>query len=87
MLANQCQHPSKEPAMSVSKDRERGTFYVQCRYKDWTGEPKKKTKRGFKTEKEARKWEYEFLKRMEGAPTMLFSERSEERRVGKECRL
>lgn len=34
--------------MSVSKDPERGTFYVQCRYKDWTGEPKKKTKRGFK---------------------------------------
>lgn len=60
--------------MSVSKDLERGTFYVQCRYKEWTGEPKKKTKRGFKTEKEARKWEYEFLKRMEGAPTMLFSE-------------
>lgn len=60
--------------MSVSKDRERGTFYVQCRYKDWTGKTIKKTKRGFKTEKEARKWEYEFLKRMEGAPTMLFSE-------------
>lgn len=60
--------------MSASKDRERGTFYVQCRYKDWTGEPKKKTKRGFKTEKEAHKWEYEFLKRMESAPTMLFSE-------------
>lgn len=60
--------------MSVSKDPERGTFYVQCRYRDWTGEPKKKTKRGFKTEEEARKWEYEFLKRMEGAPTMLFSE-------------
>lgn len=61
--------------MSVSKDPERGTYYVQCRYKDWTGEPKKKkTKRGFKTEKEARQWEYEFLKRMEGAPTMLFSE-------------
>ena len=59
--------------MSVSRDPERGTFYVQCRYKDWTGEPKKKTKCGFKTEKEARKWEYEFLKRMEGAPTMLFS--------------
>lgn len=60
--------------MSVSKDPKRGTFYVQCRYRDWTGEPKKKTKRGFKTEKEARKWEFEFLKRMEGAPTMLFSE-------------
>lgn len=60
--------------MSVSKDPERGTFYVQCRYRDWTGESKKKTKRGFKTEKEARKWEFEFLKRMEGAPTMLFSD-------------
>ncbi len=60
--------------MSVSKDPQRGTFYVQCRYKDWTGELKKKTKRGFKTEKEARQWEYEFLKRMEGAPTMRFSE-------------
>ena len=60
--------------MSVSKDPNRGTYYVQCRYKDWTGESKKKTKRGFKTEKDARNWEYEFLKRMEGAPTMLFSE-------------
>lgn len=60
--------------MSVSKDPERGTYYVQCRYRDWMGEPKKKTKRGVKTEKEARKWEYEFLKHMEGAPTMLFSE-------------
>ena len=38
--------------MSASKDSERGTFYVQCRYRDWTGESKKKTKRGFKTEKE-----------------------------------
>ena len=60
--------------MSVSKDPERGTFCVQYRYKDWTGESKKKTKRGFKTEKEAQKWEFEFLKRMEGAPTMLFYE-------------
>ena len=47
--------PGEGRAMSVSRDPERGTFYVQCRYKDWTGEPKKKTKRGFKTEKEARK--------------------------------
>lgn len=60
--------------MSVSKDQRRGTFYVQCRYRDWTGEPKKKTMRGFKTEKEAQKWEFELLKRMEGASAMLFSE-------------
>ena len=38
--------------MSVSKDPERGTFYVQRRYRDWTGGSKKKTKRRFKTEKE-----------------------------------
>lgn len=60
--------------MSVSKDSERGTYSVRCRHKDWIGESKKKTKRGFETEKEVRKWEYEFLKGMEGAPTMLSSE-------------
>lgn len=73
MRASQCRCREKVRAMSVIRDPEHETFYVQCRYKDWTGEPKK-TKRGFKTEKEARKWEYEFLKRMEGALTMLFSE-------------
>lgn len=55
MRASLCRCREKVRAMSVSRDPERGTFYVQCRYKDWTGEPKKKTKRGFKTEKEARK--------------------------------
>lgn len=43
--------------MSVSKDLERGTYYAQCCYKDWMGEPKKKTKRGFKAKKEVRQWE------------------------------
>ena len=52
MLANRCLRPSEVEAMSVSKDPERGTFYVQRRYRDWTGGSKKKTKRGFKTEKE-----------------------------------
>lgn len=33
--------------MLISKDHERGTYYVQCYYRDWTGERKKKTKRGF----------------------------------------
>lgn len=74
MRASRCRCREKVRAMSVSKDPECGTFYIQCRHKDRTGERKKKTKRSFKTEKEARKWEYEFLKRMEGAPTMLFSE-------------
>ena len=39
--------------MSISKDHERGIYYAQCYYRDWTGECKKKTKRGFKTKKAA----------------------------------
>lgn len=60
--------------MSVSKDRARGTYYVQCRYRDWQGKQCKKTKRGFTSERAARKWEHEFLLRIEGAPTMTFAD-------------
>lgn len=52
--------------MSVSKDKARGTYYVQCRYRDWQGKQCKKTKRGFTSERAARKWEHEFLLRIEG---------------------
>ena len=37
--------------MSVCRDPGRRTLYVQCCSKDWTNEPKKKSGRGFKTEK------------------------------------
>jgi hypothetical protein len=60
--------------MSVSQDKKRGTWYVQCRYKDWTGTVKKKTKRGFKTKKEAAAWEREFMSRVTGTPNMTFAE-------------
>lgn len=56
--------------MSVSKDSVRGTYYVQCWYKDWTGKRRKKTKRGFKTKKATSAWEVDFLCQMEGAPDM-----------------
>ncbi len=56
--------------MSVSRDEERGTYYVQCWYRDWTGQRKKKTKRGFKTKKAAAAWEVDFLRQMEGTPDM-----------------
>lgn len=56
--------------MSVSKDTQRGTYYVQCWYKDWQGQRRKKTKRGFKTRKAAAAWEVEFLRQMEGTPDM-----------------
>ena len=59
--------------MSVSKDTERGTYYVQCWYRDWTGQRKKKTKRGFKTKKAAAAWEVDFLRQMEGTPDMTLN--------------
>lgn len=59
--------------MSISKDHERGTYYVQCYYRDWTGERKKKTKRGFKTKKAAAAWEADFLRQMEGTPDMTLN--------------
>lgn len=59
--------------MSVSKDAERGTYYVQCWYRDWTGQRKKKTKRGFKTKKAAAAWEVDFLRQMEGTPDMTLN--------------
>lgn len=59
--------------MSVSKDEKRGTLYVQCWYRDWTGERHKKTKRGFKTKKAAMQWEVDFQRQMEGAPDMTLN--------------
>lgn len=59
--------------MSVSKDSQCVTYYVQCWYKDWTGRRCKKTKRGFKTKKAATTWEVDFLRQMEDAPDMTFN--------------
>ena len=47
--------------MSVYKDEQRGTWYCMFRYQDWTGKQKQKCKRGFKTKKEAKEYEEEFL--------------------------
>lgn len=49
-------------SMSVSKDVRRGTWCVHLRYRDVSGLARSTTKRGFKTEPEARKWELERLK-------------------------
>ena len=60
--------------MSISKDKARGTYYVQCRYRDWTGKQKKTCKRGFRTKREAQEWERDFLARAESRPDMTFAE-------------
>lgn len=59
--------------MPVYKDEQRGTFFCSFYYTDWTGEKKKKTKRGFKLKREAQAFERSFLEQTQGEPTMLFS--------------
>lgn len=60
--------------MSVSKDKKRGSYMVQAWYRDSFGTRRKKTKRGFKTKAEARKWETNFLAACEGQLEMSFGD-------------
>lgn len=60
--------------MAVSKDEQRGTWLVQCWYRDWQGERRKKTKRGFATKRDAQAWERDFLARCGGSLSMTFGE-------------
>lgn len=48
--------------MPAYKDEERKTWYVRFYYTDWTGQRKQKKKRGFKTLREAKEFERNFLK-------------------------
>lgn len=48
--------------MPAYKDEERNTWYVRFYYTDWTGQRKQKKKRGFKTQREAKAFERDFLK-------------------------
>lgn len=57
--------------MAIYKDKN-GTWYVSVRYEDWTGEIKRKVKRGFSTKKEASEWENNFLIKNAGNLSMTF---------------
>lgn len=58
--------------MPAYKDAKRNTWYVKFRYKDWMGEPKACTKRGFATKRDALQWEQDFKARAEGNIDMSF---------------
>lgn len=58
--------------MSAYKDEKRGTWYVFFYYRDWQGNNKGKTKRGFKSRKEALAWERDFLQRQSDNLDMEF---------------
>lgn len=58
--------------MPVYKDKQRGTYYCQFYYQDWTGERRQKRKRGFKREKDAKAWERGFLSTLQRGPNIAF---------------
>jgi len=58
--------------MPVYKDEKRGTWYCKFNYKDWTGANKQKMQRGFKTQKEAKAFEREFLSKAHASCDMTF---------------
>ena len=50
-----------------------GTWTAQVRYRDYNGDSRHKTKRGFKLEEEARAWEDEFSSDAEGSVDSTFA--------------
>lgn len=58
--------------MPAYKDEARNTWYAMFYYKDWNGERKKKKKRGFKTQREAKEFEREFLLMHANDPNITF---------------
>jgi Integrase len=58
--------------MAVYKDEARGTWYVSFHYCDWTGQNKRKLKRGFRTKREAVQWEQNFKLKEAASLDMTF---------------
>ncbi len=59
--------------MSVSKDEKRGTWTCSIWYRDWQGQRKHTTKRGFERKKDAEQYERDFLnKQQRQNPTIDF---------------
>ena len=59
--------------MPAYKDTTRNTWYVKFRYTDWQGNRKETTKRGFPTKREAKEYEEEFKRKIQGTSDMSFS--------------
>lgn len=60
--------------MPAYKDKERGTWYISCVYRDWTGKKCHKLKRGFKKKPEALAWERDFMAKSTRAMDMRFDD-------------
>lgn len=58
--------------MPTYKDETRHTWYATFYYTDWMGNRKRKKKEGFKTQREAKAYEREFINKSKADCTMLF---------------
>ncbi len=58
--------------MPAYKSKDEKSWYLQFYYTTWTGEKKKKLKRGFPTKKEATTWERDFLSKQQANQDMTF---------------
>lgn len=61
----------KEKLCQLTRTRSE-TWFANFRYMDWRGEPKKKSKRGFRTKRETQIWERDFKKRMSRGTSIEF---------------
>lgn len=59
--------------MPAYKDTARNTWYVKFRYTDWQGNRKETTKRGFPTKRDAKEYEEEFKRKVQGTADMTFA--------------
>ena len=58
--------------MPAYKDEKKGTWYIKLKYKDWMGERKSVTKRGFPTKRDALQWERDFFDQKSAGPDISF---------------
>lgn len=58
--------------MPTYKDEKRGTWYVSCRYADFCGRKRRHVKRGFKTQREAKAYERDFLSKKHTDGSLTF---------------
>lgn len=58
--------------MPTYKDEQRGTWYCCFYYTDWQGNRKRKLKRGFSKQREAKEYEREFMDKLQGTSQMTF---------------
>ena len=63
--------------MAVYKDGQRNTWFVSVCYKDYAGKNCRKVKRGFKTLREGKQWERDFLNSTANSPKISFKLLSE----------